>query len=693
MVAFVEYLPCFAVTLCMFVHNMCWYYKRRKVNSITRKENMNTKQIKKCIVAVLAVASVCFVNAQETSPAAESRKELIPFLIRDMIAIPGKSFKMGKYEVTQAQWEAVMGENPSRFKGDDNPVEWVSWNDCKKFIEKLNALPEVKASGLTFRLPTGAEWVYACRAGGTGGYCKLADGTEITESTLDKVAWYKDNSENKTHPVGQKKPNAFGLYDMHGNVSEWCEDLFGVVHSYRVYRGGSWGHDSGCCTAGYGNGLNSDTRNIHFGFRLASEDPEDAARKERAAKEAISRLVRDMIAIPGKSFKMGKYEVTQAQWQAVMGDNPSQFEYYDNHPVENVSWNDCKKFIEKLNALPEVMASGLTFRLPTEAEWEYACRAGGTGYYCKLANGTEITGRTLGEVAWYGGNSENKTHPVGQKKPNAFGLYDMHGNVLEWCEDLLYVADMAGDLSRVSRGGSWRDGSGRCWVSYRSCDYPKCRSNDLGFRLVASQIDVGKRMECVQSIIGNMVDIPGKNFKMGKFEVTQRQWVAVMGDNPSRFKDYDNPVENVPWNDCKKFIEKLNALPEVKASGLTFRLPTEGEWEYACRAGGTGDYCKLADGTEITESTLDEVAWYDDNSENKTHPVGQKKPNAFGLYDMHGNVWEWCEGIYGFGHSVRTTRGGSLYDDSRFCTVGGRFRNSPGIRNNDLGFRLAADQD
>ena len=126
----------------------------RRSDSITRKENMNTKQIKKCIVAVLAVASVYFVNAQETSPAAASRKELIPFLIRDMIAIPGKSFKMGKYEVTQAQWEAVMGENPSRFKGDDNPVEWVSWNDCKKFIEKLNALPEVKASGLTFRLPT-----------------------------------------------------------------------------------------------------------------------------------------------------------------------------------------------------------------------------------------------------------------------------------------------------------------------------------------------------------------------------------------------------------------------------------------------------------------------------------------------------------------------------------------------------------
>ena len=242
----------------------------RRSDSITRKENMNTKQIKKCIVAVLAVASVCFVNAQETSPAAESRKELIPFLIRDMIAIPGKSFKMGKYEVTQAQWEAVMGENPSRFKGDDNPVEWVSWNDCKKFIEKLNALPEVMASGLTFRLPTEAEWEYACRAGGTGYYCKLANGTEITGRTLGEVAWYGGNSENKTHPVGQKKPNAFGLYDMHGNVWEWCEDLYKAGGSRRVSRGGGWGDYSRIYTAGDRGSNDPVLRYIYLGFRLAA---------------------------------------------------------------------------------------------------------------------------------------------------------------------------------------------------------------------------------------------------------------------------------------------------------------------------------------------------------------------------------------------------------------------------------------
>ena len=128
---------------------------------------------------------------------------------------------------------------------------------------------------------------------------------------------------------------------------------------------------------------------------------EEAARKERALKKAVSNIINNMVVIPGKDFKMGKYEVTQAQWEAVMGENPSDFKG-PNNPVENVSWEDCKKFLEKLNSMPEVKESGLTFRLPTEEEWEYACRAGSTGDYCKLADGTEITKSTLDEsgVVW-----------------------------------------------------------------------------------------------------------------------------------------------------------------------------------------------------------------------------------------------------------------------------------------------------
>ena len=184
-----------------------------------------------------------------------------------------------------------------------------------------------------------------------------------------------------------------------------------------------------------------------------------------------------------------------------------------------------------------------------------------------------------------------------------------------------------------------------------------------------------------------MVPIPGKNYRMGKYEVTQALWKAVMGENRSWFKGANNPVENVSWDDCQEFLRKLNTLPSVKASGMTFRLPTEEEWEYACRARATGDYCKLASGTEITEDTLGQVAWYTGNSNDRTHPVGQKKPNAFGLYDMHGNVWEWTSTADG---GKRRCRGGGWCFSGGDCEASNRLRFSPSYRDNYLGFRLCA---
>ena len=181
-------------------------------------------------------------------------------------------YYMGKYEVTQALWQAVMGSNPSNFKGDNLPVEKVSWNDCQEFISKLNSL-----TGRKFRLPTEAEWEYAARGG------KKSRGYQYSgSSNISDVVWYKDNSANKTHPVGTKQANELGIYDMSGNVWEWCSDRYGSYSSFsqtnptgsysgsfRVLRGGGWGSFAWFCCLSFRRNFAPDFRHYDLGLRLA----------------------------------------------------------------------------------------------------------------------------------------------------------------------------------------------------------------------------------------------------------------------------------------------------------------------------------------------------------------------------------------------------------------------------------------
>jgi formylglycine-generating enzyme required for sulfatase activity len=183
-----------------------------------------------------------------------------------------EGFYMGRYEVTQAEWQKVMGTNPSGFKGDRLPVNLISWDDAQSFISKLSQ----RQDGFKYRLPTEAEWEYACRAGTTGAYA----------GDLDKMAWYANNSGKQTHPVGTKQPNAFGLYDMHGNAWEWCQDAYhknyegapadgspwlsGGVQGHRVLRGGSGDFGASILRSATRAGIASGFRYNNFGFRVVA---------------------------------------------------------------------------------------------------------------------------------------------------------------------------------------------------------------------------------------------------------------------------------------------------------------------------------------------------------------------------------------------------------------------------------------
>jgi formylglycine-generating enzyme required for sulfatase activity len=188
-----------------------------------------------------------------------------------------------------------------------------------------------------------------------------------------------------------------------------------------------------------------------------------------------------------QAFFLGKYAVTQGQREAVMGTNPSRFQEYPSQPVEQVFWEDTQEFIRRL----KVREGGITYRLPTEAEWEYAACAGSTTAYS--------FGDNVGQLSaylWYRDNAGGTTHPVGQLQPNAWGLYDMHGNVWEWVQDwygayAAYAAEAvidplgpASGSERVLRGGSWLNRARNCRAAYRRYATPGYRGGDLGVRLL-----------------------------------------------------------------------------------------------------------------------------------------------------------------------------------------------------------------
>jgi formylglycine-generating enzyme required for sulfatase activity len=534
------------------------------------------------IVTVLGLVGALTVMAQEMKPGQVEVIDLDKDVKLEMVLIPAgqfimgspalekwryddeirhtakitKPYYMGKYEVTQEQWEAVMGEKQGKNKGAKFPVAGVSWESCQEFIKKLNA----KTNG-GYRLPTESEWEYSCRIyfdRKSGKHWAFSDDPYSTGNRLTK-----DHANIEilgTVAVGSYSPNFIGLHDMHGNVFEWCEDWYGrypdgflidpkgpAKGKFRVIRGGSFNCiASDCRSASRFTPTLTNGRNLgdEIGFRLArtadskastlltppKSDPTvitpatkgllvapfteakakelqkevaKSLQKEVEEKEDLGKEVKlQMILIPAgkfmmgspvsekgrggdetqhevvltKSFYMGKYEVTQEQWEAVMRNNPSSRKGA-KFPLTDVSWEDCRNFIKKLNAKTD---GG--YRLPTEAEWEYACRAGtSTAYYF----GDSLTKSD-------GNYNTLTTKPVGNYKPNVFGLYDMHGNAREWCEDWYgdYPSGAATDPKgpakgedRVLRDGSFYLAASKARSSGRIGGSPTFRFSNNGFRL------------------------------------------------------------------------------------------------------------------------------------------------------------------------------------------------------------------
>lgn len=428
-------------------------------------------------------------------------------------------YYVGETEVTQALWEAVMGENPSEFKGDSLPVVRVSWYDCQKFLSRLDSL-----TGQHFRLLTEAEWEFAARGG------KKSRGNHRSGSKdISDVAWHCYDSDDQVHPVKTTAPNELGIYGMTGNVAEWCSDWHAPysskrqknptgprVGSYRVVRGCYYQSNfTKECIAVVRYYERPDWEDEACGLRLAlTAHPEAERTKPTWSYEKNTIKYGDieykMVFVPGGTFTMGatpeqenpdsdeypthrvtlsdyyigETEMTQILWETLMGYNPS-FHVEENCGVEMVTWDACQEFICRLNAL-----TGKRFRLPTEAEWEFAARGG------NKSRGYQYSGsNNISKVAWYVENSPCDAS-VKKKAPNELGIYDMSGNIWEWCSDWYgpYSPDSqtnpvgpSSGTKRVYRGGAWDRDARDCRSAVRGGLEPDCGQDYIGFRLVLSE--------------------------------------------------------------------------------------------------------------------------------------------------------------------------------------------------------------
>ena len=483
-----------------------------------------------------------------------------------------------------------------------------------------------------------------------------------------------------------------------------------------------------------GDGLTMELVPIPAGkFLMGSPGDEDGVKLPNAESPQHEVTI-------SRPFLMGKYLLTQEQFAAVMGD----WKFSDKLgigpklPAHSFSWGHGQSFCQKLSA-----STARTIRMPTEAEWEYACRAGTTTRYF---HGDDAKGAD--EYAWHNGNSGRVLKAVGLLKPNPWGLYDINGLMCEYCSDWFSPDAYTNEKEIDPKGPPFSPGGGHVlrsgvynmgganWCRSACRLYDTGASGNHGLRVVVEIPDAaplegaepdkpaprpatplpeiivrdlpktsldlggGVKLEMVllpagEFLIGTPLAEPGrragerpqrevtisKPFHLGTCELTQAQYQAVMGKSKQfRFPGPANPADSLSRKDAEVFCTKLSGQ-----IGKAIRLPTEAEWEYACRAGTKTAFCFGDDRVH-----LDAVAWYDGNAGAGTHPVGRKRPNAFGLYDMHGNVWEYCSDHFSLDayakmadtadpkgpssgwYTNRSMRGGGFDTPARDCRSGRR---------------------
>lgn len=487
------------------------------------------------------------------------------------------------------------------------------------------------------------------------------------------------------------------------NQKEW-EKFFATIENRRtlkdLYKSKSRAHVDICSNVDLDNKVevekkHSNDESFLKSLPLLLELKEKIIVYQRSINDIVDEFVRDMVFVEGGSiivdkdetskkerkklecisFNIAKHPVSQDLWEKVMGtnNNPSFNKSSKRKPVESVSLHEVNDFLLVLRE-----KTGLRFSIPSLDEWEFAARGGLKSKKFKYSGGNN-----LADVAW---SQVNGTQEIGEKhKPNELGLYDMCGNVWEWTQS-------ENDSSTFYFcGGSWKFTGHWCNL-YECYSYwtPDFKSQDIGVRLtMPADYVINKETkhqsepttdDIIDLLREHFVDIQGgrfmmglpdnkeltynhkkldvsaeqpqheveiTTFKMGITPVTQRIWKAVMGKdkNKSLHKGDDYPVENVSFLDVQEFIEKLNSNYELKkhlkmTNDVEFRLPTEAEWEFAARGGNT-DVDILFAGSD----NADDVAWHNGLTKT-TQPVRLKKKNKYGLYDMCGNVWEWCNDWY-----------------------------------------------